>query len=293
MSAPPPSPATRPLGELLDAGCVWLRRRGIEEAALKCEWLAARLLRVGRLQLAEARSRPLPPRLVDALRRGIVRLGHQEPLQYVLGEWDFRGLTLKTDRRALIPRPETERLVQVLLDQADIWNRPAPRICDIGTGSGCIVISLAVEAPQGDYLAIDREAAALDLARENGARHHVADRIAWIQGESCARLTAASLDAVISNPPYIASVACDALEPQIRAFEPRSALDGGPDGLHILRDIIHDTALALKPGGWCFLEIGDTQGPAVHDLLLQAGFTDPAILPDLAGKPRYARAQMP
>jgi release factor glutamine methyltransferase len=282
-----------PLGALLDAAARWLKARGIDEARLPCELLATRILRLPRLQLPLEQARRLAPWQVAALRRGVLRLGAHEPIQYILGEWDFRGLTLKVDRRALIPRPETEQLVQRVLDQPEIWRAPAPRLCDIGTGSGCIAVGLAVEAPRGHYVAVDREAAALDLARENAKRHGVASRITFLHGENCAHLPPATLDAVVSNPPYIASPVCETLSTRIRDFEPRSALDGGADGLKILRNLIPDAAMVLKPHGWCFLEIGLDQGEAVRALLAQAGFTEIAIARDLAGMIRFARARMP
>ncbi|NLF23500.1 MAG: peptide chain release factor N(5)-glutamine methyltransferase [Lentisphaerae bacterium] len=293
MPSPAPSSDARPLGELLDAGAAWLEARGVDEAAAQCAWLAARLLRQPRLQLALQRDRRLDEGQIDALRRGIVRLGNHEPIQYVLGEWDFRGLTLAVDRRALIPRPETEQLVQLVLDQKALWEAHAPRICEVGTGSGCIVVSLAVEAPLGDYLATDCDADALSLARENAARHGVAGRITFLHAPSCAPAPPASLDAVVSNPPYIATDTCTRLPRRIRDFEPPGALDGGADGLAILRDVIHDAALRLKRQGWCFLEIGADQGPAVRALLLQAGFASAEIRRDLAGHDRLACGRMP
>lgn len=291
----PPTQATAPrrLGELLTAGAEWLERRGVDEARLACELLAARLLRLPRLCLPMESRRLLASSQVEALRRGLRRLGRGEPLQYVLAEWDFRGHTLTVDRRALVPRPETEQLVQQLLDTPDVWRHPHPAIADIGTGSGCIVIALALERPAGRYLAIEREADALALARENAARHGVAERIVFRQGEGCAGVAPGSLDAVVSNPPYIATGALAGLPRKVRDFEPRTALDGGADGLAVLREIVHDAAMTLRPRGWCFLEIGDDQGAAVRSLLERAGFAQSAILRDLAGQVRYARGRLP
>ena len=294
MPAAPTTPAEiRPLGTLLDAAVRWLEIRGVADARQPCELLAARLLRLPRLQLPLERSRRLLPGQVAALRRGILRLGAHEPVQYILGEWDFRGLTFKVDRRALIPRPETEQLVQRVLDQPGIRQAPAPRLCDIGAGGGCIAVSLAAEAPRCEVVAVDREPGALELARENAARHGVAARITFIQGEFCAGLPPASLDAVVSNPPYIDTRTCGQLPALIRDYEPRSALDGGTDGLAVLRHLVPDAALALKPHGWCFLEIGHDQGEAVRALLEQAGFAEIEIARDLAGRIRFAQARMP
>jgi release factor glutamine methyltransferase len=285
--------APRRLGELLAAGAEWLERRGVAEARLDCELLAARLLRLPRLSLPMESERLLPQSQVEALRRDVLRLASGEPLQYVLAEWDFRGHTLTVDRRALVPRPETEQLVQQILDTPEVWRHHHPAIADIGTGSGCIVIALALERPAGRYLAIEREAGALELARENAARHGVAERIAFRQGEGCCGVAPGSLDAIVSNPPYIATGALAALPRNVRDFEPRAALDGGADGLAVLREIVHDAAMTLRPRGWCFLEIGDDQGSAVRSLLERAGFAECAILRDLAGKVRYARGRLP
>ena len=271
------------LERMLDAGASWLARRGVADARLLCEWLAASMLRCRRTAL------PLgavpPPEIVDALRSGMVRLAAHEPVQYVIGDWDFRMLTLKTDRRALIPRPETEGLVQMVLDEPRLWPPPArrsddptirrsdgPTILDVGTGTGAIALSLAYERPQCRMVAVDCEEAALSLARENAARLGLEDRVSFVLGRYCAGAAPASLDAVVSNPPYIESAAVDALPPLIRDHEPRTALDGGADGLAIIRNLVHDAAIALKKGGFLFMEIGEHQGPAVLEILEGDGF---------------------
>ena len=237
-------------------------------------------------------GREAPVAFVDAMRAGLRRLGGGEPVQYVIGEWDFRCLTLKTDARALIPRPETEQLVQLALDEREVWEHPDPRLCDVGTGTGCIAISFAVERPACRVTAVDVDGDALALARENAERCGVGGRIDFRLGRNCAGAAAASLDAVVSNPPYIASRVVDGLPPLIRDHEPRLALDGGPDGLDIVREVVNDAAIALRPGGWCFLEIGDEQGEAVRGILEDAGFTSVAILADFAGLTRFAKGRI-
>src|SRR5690554_4050454 len=212
--------AALPLGRVLSAGADWLSARKIPEARMACELLAARLLRVPRLRLALMTDCPLPPPLLRAMRRGLRRLSEGEPVQYVLGEWEFRGHKLKVDRRALIPRPETEQLVQRVLDATRLWDIAEPRICDVGTGSGCIVLSLALERPNGRYTATDRDAVALELARENAEFLKVADRIEFAQGENFALAPPGSFDAVVSNPPYIATGVWRTLSRGIRDYEP-------------------------------------------------------------------------
>ena len=289
-----PDATARTLGDLLDAGARWLGRRGVDEARLQCEWLASASLGRGRASLPLGE---VPPQdVVEALRAGVVRLGEGEPLQYVLGEWDFRMLTLKTDRRALIPRPETEGLVGQVLAEPRLWGRGAssgagapPSICDVGTGSGAIALSLAFERPACRVLATDCEEAALSLARENAARLGLDGRITFALGRNCAGAAPASLDAVVSNPPYIASADVDALPRHIAGHEPRTALDGGADGLDVIRGLVHDAAIALRRGGFIFMEIGDDQGAPVAALLESAGFSEVGISKDLAGRVRYAK----
>lgn len=280
------------LGGLIAAGAAWLGRRGVSDARLLCEWLAASIMHCRRTAL------PLdavpPPSAVDALRDGIVRLAANEPVQYVIGDWDFRMLTLKTDHRALIPRPETEGLVQLVLDEPRLWRLPppGPQICDVGTGTGAIALSLAFERPQCRVVAVDCEEAALSLARENASRLGLDGRVSFVLGRYCAGAAHASLDAVVSNPPYIESAAVDALPPLIRDHEPRTALDGGADGLAVVRNLVHDAAIALKKGGFLFMEIGERQGPAVLEILEGDGFAETEIGKDLNGLPRYAKGRI-
>lgn len=282
----------RTLGELVDAGVAWLRARRVDEPRQQCLWLAGALLSLSRTDLLAALGRPVPDEVVARLREGVIRLGAGEPVQYVIGEWDFRLVTLRTDARGLIPRPETEELVQLTLDEPRLWEDPAPAICDVGTGTGCIAISLAVERPLCRVTAVDCEEAALSLARENAARCGVADRIRFVHGRGCANAEAGSLDAVVSNPPYIPAAEVDALPRKILGFEPRSALDGGADGLDIVRDVIRDSAIALRKGGWLFLEIGDDQGGPVRAAMEDAGFDPVEIRRDFAGKTRYAKGRI-
>jgi len=290
MFAEPQSADGRRLGDLIESGAAWLGRRGVGDGRLLCEWLASAALGCRRTDLPLAATPP--PEVVERLREGLRRLGAGEPIQYVVGDWDFRMLTLKTDKRALIPRPETEGLVSLVLEEPGVWGSGAPRICDIGTGTGAIALSLAYERPQCLVTAVDRQEAALSLARENAGRLGLASRVEFILGENCAGAAPGTFDAIVSNPPYIESAAVDALPPLIRDHEPRTALDGGPDGLDTLRGIIHDAAIALRRGGFLFLEIGDGQGDSVRSLMEDSGFSDVAILKDLAGLVRYARGRI-
>ena len=284
---PPTAAANHSLASLLEASVRWLAARGVAEPRIACELLAARILRLPRLQLSLERSRQLRPLQVAALRRGVLRLGTHEPVQYILSEWEFRGLTLKVDRRALIPRPETEQLVQRVLDHSEVWQAPVPRLADIGTGSGCIAISLATEVPRCEIVAVDREPAALELARENAACHNVATRIKFIQGEFCAGLPTASLDALVSNPPYIPRAEIETLDPDVRDHEPRLALDGGEDGLDLHRRLAREAPARLVSGGAILVEVGDHQAEAVTALHRETGaYRETRAVSDLGGMPR-------
>ena len=299
------------LGATLDTVTARVQATMPDEARLKCEWLTSRILGCPRLELSARKDQSLSESHVRQIEEGAARLAAGEPLQYIMGEAEFMGRVFICDRRALIPRPETEQLTAWMLEDAPLWQSKAPIIADVGAGNGCIVISLALERPEGRYIATDISTAALALARENAARHGVLPRVRLI---ACDLLSAAtpkttfqhsaecwnvvtadsttfaSLDAVVSNPPYIRAADWAQLERSVRDFEPRAALVGGPDGLAIIRRLMAQALQALKPGGVFFLEIGEDQGAAVLELARAAGFRESQLRPDLAGKDRIVRA---
>ena len=281
---------SKTLRELIALGDRYLAEKGIPESRTVIELLAARLFSCGRMDLFRHAGEVPSGHRVDALRRGMLRVAKGEPVQYVLGQWEFRGLTLKVDRRALIPRPETERLVDhVLASPAAKAERPL--VVDVGTGTGCILLSLAQEMPAGVFIGLDISPEALALARENAALTGLAGRVHFAGADGWDAFDPCSVDILVSNPPYIPSATVDALPPWIREHEPRIALDGGPDGLDVYRSLVGDASMVLKTGGGLFLEIGDDQGPALADLLEEYGFAEIQILKDYAGKDRYALAR--
>lgn len=220
-----------------------------------------------------------------------------EPLQYVLGSWAFRRLDLMVDRRVLIPRPETEEVVEVALELAR--QRPVPRlVVDLGTGSGAIALSMALELPRSSATvwATDFSADALDVCRANLAGIGVAGGSVRLgEGAWFAALPPAlrgQFELVVSNPPYIADDAAG-VESAVADWEPRQALFAGADGLDDLRTIISEAPAWLAPGGWVVLEIGADQGDRVATLLQQAGLVDGRIRQDLAGHDRIAIARTP
>ncbi|NIP93900.1 MAG: peptide chain release factor N(5)-glutamine methyltransferase, partial [Akkermansiaceae bacterium] len=217
------------------------------------------------------------------------RLVDGEPLQYVEGFTSFRGYRLACDRRALVPRPETEQLVEAALAFEPAWRTGRPRMADVGTGSGCIAVAMACSHPRVIVHASDVSGEALELARVNVQRHGLADRVRLVQSDLLDACEAGSLDLVISNPPYVASAALAALPAEVRLYEPVQALDGGSDGLHVLRRLVPRAREKLRPGGALFVEIGEQQGRAVRLLMETHGFGHVRVQQDLAGRDRIAR----
>lgn len=283
--------------ETLDRTAAYLAGRNVPDAVTVAELLAARLLKCGRGFLLPHMDKTPPESHLEALRRAMTRLAKGEPVQYVLGEWDFRSLTLFCDKRALIPRPETEELVTRVL--AFLRRRgsagSAPLVVDVGTGTGCIVLSLAKEyTDDAAFIGIDISPDAVALAESNARRCGLSERVRFAVADGLDDFDEPeSVDVIVSNPPYIPSAECASLDPRIRDWEPHSALDGGPAGLDFYERFIPDAMNILKPGGGVFFEIGDGQGPALEKLLFDCGFDDIRVEKDYAGHDRYASAVMP
>ena len=271
--------------EVLQAATEYLAARGVENARLVTEQLMSHVLGCPRLQLYVRFESVLTEPQLEAMRRGMKRLAAGEPLQYVTGDTAFMGHLFKTDRRALIPRPDTEPLAEAVLACEPLWTQPAPAIVEVGTGSGCIVISLALARPAA-YTAIDVSPDALALARENAESLQVADRLTFQPGDLLAGVPAESVDAVVANLPYIRSADLATLPRHIREHEPMLALDGGEDGLACIRRLAGQSPAALRPGGWIFLEIGFDQGAAVRACLEDLGYADVTVRADAGGRDR-------
>ena len=282
--------------EIIAKSSEYLEGKKVPDARVASELLAARLLRLGRGMLAGEMAKDVPEKCVEAMRRGMARLVKGEPIQYVLGEWDFRTLTLKCDRRALIPRPETEELVTRAL--AHLNSHPLtlspshPLIVDVGTGTGAIILSLAKEF-KGDaiFLGTDISEDAIALAKENAERCGLADKVKFAVMDGLDEFDEPQcVDMIVSNPPYIETAVCETLDPRVKDFEPRLALDGGASGLDFYDRYLSDAVNLLKPGGAVFFEIGENQGEAVRKLMFDCGFDDIKIEKDFAGHDRYASA---
>ena len=214
-----------------------------------------------------------------------------EPIQYIAGETEFYRLPLYVSRDVLIPRPETEHVVEKVVHLAAGFGKP--RIVDVGTGSGAIAVAIRHEWPDAIVTATDISEAALQLARRNAEHLKYADQIRFMRGDLLAPVAGEPFDIVVSNPPYVANRDRDSLSVEVRDFEPAQALYAGEDGLAVYRRLIPAAFGALVPGGYIALEIGYEQSEAVRALLAESGFTEIGIAADLRGIPRVASARRP
>jgi release factor glutamine methyltransferase len=236
-------------------------------------------------------------KMPDSLTAVVDHLVHRrslgEPVAYLLGEREFYGRSFSVNADVLIPRPETEMLVEravALIAARDSPPEPV-RVLDIGTGSGCIAVSIACEHPGAVVVAIDVSSAALAIARANALRHGVANRVSFAHGSLTAG--AVDVDLILTNPPYVAEADRNELMRDVRDFEPAGALFGGPDGLAVIRTLIPDAIRALSAGGVILMEIGAGQADRVVDLLDRAGFEGITARRDLAGIERMVEARRP
>jgi release factor glutamine methyltransferase len=214
-----------------------------------------------------------------------------EPIQYITGQTEFYGLPFQVTPDVLIPRPETEHLVEKIVELAPIF--PKPRLVDVGTGSGVIAIAFAHDWPNAEITATDLSASALSLARRNAERIGFDDRIRFQQGDLLAPVANEQFEIVVSNPPYVPEPDRATLAVEVRDHEPALALFAGPDGLDIYRRLIPQALACLVSGGFLVLEIGYHQSPAIADLLAVSGFQNIEFVPDLQQIPRVAVAQRP
>jgi release factor glutamine methyltransferase len=232
------------------------------------------------------RDEPKSPELVARYQDAVAQLQRGVPFAYATGRIGFRELDLKIDSRALIPRPETEGLVDLVMLHAGNGGVAA----DIGTGSGCIALALAVEARFNRVVAVERSPAAAALARENVARVRPPTRVEIREGDLLAPLAGCRYRAIVANPPYLTDAEYDALDPSVKCFEPREALVSGQGGLDATRALLVGAAALLEPGGFLALEIDERRGDAVRALAQAHGWTRIDVHDDIFGRPRYAVA---
>ncbi|MET7243773.1 peptide chain release factor N(5)-glutamine methyltransferase [Methylobacterium sp. EM32] len=258
-----------------------LAARGIETAALDARILVEEALGITATDLALRGAEPVGRAGAERLGAYLARRAAGEPVARIIGAWEFWGLPFGLSPETLVPRPDTETLVEAALG---LFPEGPHRIADLGTGTGCILVALLTEWPRAVGLGIDRSVGALRTARANAARNGVAERAAFAAGDWAASL-AGPFDLVVANPPYIASDVIAGLSGEVRDHDPRLALDGGPDGLDAYRTILAQVPRLLGPGGHLLVEIGYDQEEPLRRLAATHGLS-PQVRRDLAGHPR-------
>jgi release factor glutamine methyltransferase len=277
----------KPLLETLTAGSGYLAKRGIDEARLNMEHLLAHVLRCRRMDLYLRFDQPVAePHLIE-LRALIKRRGEGEPLQHLLGSVEFHGLELISDHRALVPRPETERLVDMLVTQFKA--APPGRVLDMATGSGCIGLALTHSWPLAAVLLADISEDALELARLNASRLGLSGRVKLLRSDLFEKVTG-EFDLIVANLPYIPRAEIATLSREVRR-DPVLALDGGPSGMEIVERFLKEVSPHLAAEGQIALEVGHDQGPRTAELCREAGLAQAEVRADLAGVERFVFAR--
>jgi release factor glutamine methyltransferase len=265
----------------------YLAGKGVENARLEAEWLLSAALGLDRVGLYVNFDRALIPAELAAYREMVARRALREPLQYILGSQDFMGMEFDVAKGALIPRHDTETLVEAALQRV----ASVGRILDIGVGGGCIAVALAKALPQAEVSGVEKSSEALALAERNARKHGVG--ITLFEGSLFDPFPGRRFDLIVSNPPYILSADMETLQPEVRDFEPWTALDGGPDGLAFYRLIIPIAPDYLNPGGWLLFEVGIAGASAVHSLFEETGrFTEIFTAKDQNGIERVVGAKL-
>ena len=268
-----------------------LAAAGIGEAALEARLLLSHITGLSRAMIIARSDRALTPDELQAVREAITRRSAREPLQHILGVTQFYGLDIRTDARALIPRPDSECVVEAALDRMP---KDLPlQVADLGTGTGCLLAALLTQRPLARGEGVEASPEAAELARENLQALGLTGRAGIFSGSWADWQGWAGADLIISNPPYIASGVIPALEAEVRDHDPMGALDGGADGLDAYREIISLARTLMKPGAWLVLEIGYDQKAAVLGLMASSGFVEAASGADLGGNDRWVAARRP
>lgn len=268
--------------EILERTIGHFEKYGIANARLDAELLLADLLGMQRIQLYVRFDQPLTTAEVDQYRERVVLRSKRVPVQYIIGHQEFMSLDFRVTKDVLIPRPETEHLVETVMHHVNQSNRVTPLIVDIGTGSGAIALSLAHYLPQASVVGVDLSPEALRVAQENCANLQLGERVQFVKGSFVTPIITAGMkpDVIVSNPPYIESGVLKGLQPEVQ-WEPKLALDGGSDGLSAYRQITTQAKI-LPSGGFLAFEVGMGQAEQVARLM-EVDFANLSIIPDLAG----------
>ena len=264
----------------------YFAEKGVDNPRLDAELLLAHVLKLDRVGLYLNYDRPLVATELDTIRPLVKRRGQREPLQYLLGLTEFWSLEFKVTPDVLIPRADTEILVEEALARAGSEGQ----LLDVGTGSGAIVISLATERPGWQMTGLDISSTALEIARENVEKNRVENQVQLVHGD-LAELPAQQYDLIVSNPPYIAQREWDELMPEVRCFEPQLALLAKNDGLECYQQLATQATSRLKTGGWLLVEIGYQQAEAVKKILAAAGLVNVFVRDDYSAQPRVVGGQ--
>jgi release factor glutamine methyltransferase len=273
--------------EAIQKSSEFLGKKNIESPRLQTELLLAHLLKMPRMNLYLNFDRALSPTETDALREMIKLRGQHEPLQHIVGSTSFCGFQICVNRNALVPRPETELLAESGWQFLSTINHQPSTALDFGTGTGCIAIALAAKCPNAKIVALDISADAIALAKENATRNNFTERIEFLQGDGFVALPKNSqFDLIISNPPYIPTAEIETLEPEVKFFDPRRALDGGADGLDFYRTLAAESKPFLKSNGKIMLEFGDGQAKAVRKIFEDEKWIVEAVKEDYSQRER-------
>jgi release factor glutamine methyltransferase len=286
------APEVWTIGRVLGWTTQHFGERGIDSPRLDAELLLAAALEKNRLYLYTHYDQPLNEDERSRYRALVQRRAKREPVAYILGFREFYGLELAVTRDVLVPRPETEHLVDAVREWLDAHPTEAPRVLDVGTGSGAIAIAVAVQTPAAAVTAVDISPLALAVARGNAERHGVSGRIDFREGDLLAPVAGEPpFQVIAANLPYVPAKERPSLMPEVREHEPAVALFGGEDGLDLVRRLLAAAPTQLVPGGLVALEIGAGQWPAVKALLVETGWSTVRAVADLAGHPRVALAE--
>ena len=275
--------------EVLQNTTAYFAKKQVEHPRLNIEHLLADALGKKRIELYLEFDRPLSERELEPLREKVRRRAEGEPLQHLLGHWDFLGRRFKTDRRALIPRSETELLGETVLKMLAIREPKATRLVDVGTGSGILAIIFALEHPELEVVAVDISDDALALARENAERLGVPDRIAFSRSDLLDRIDG-PFHWIVANLPYIPTGDIPGLQREVQ-FDPGLALDGGEDGLTLIKRLIESIPGKIASNGWVALELGQGQAESVRNFLARQNYRDISIMKDYQGVERILVAR--
>jgi release factor glutamine methyltransferase len=278
------------LSEAITEGAARLEYSAVAEARRTAGVLLCHVLGIERTHLLTRSNESISEANYELFLRLVDRRAEGEPLQYITGHQEFYGLDFIVTPDVLIPRPETEFLVERVLKLIEESTEPSPLIVDVGTGSGCIAVSIAVNATLARVLATDVSLSSLDIAMKNAATHGVRDRIEFLAGDLLAPLAGRDLEGAIdilaSNPPYVNARSVDQLQPEVRDWEPHAALLGGPEGLDFYRRLFEDTFVYLKPDGFMVIEIGYDQFAAIEELSVAYSWEILDVTRDLQDIPR-------